>query len=308
MQLSDHDLNQLDEDKLLDLPEETLRRVSIRLLNDLKEARERLKQNSRNSSRPPSSEAPWDKARDTANDTDAADTVEDAPDQETDDRSSVPPTKEAKQDSQTDASQASNDERKPGKQPGAQGFGRQQVLPVTDHQAHRPEACACCGHAPPVNQQKAYTAFDTVDLTWADENDPGLRLITTRHTYYEATCHCGHVTRDEPYCHEPHESLPDVVCSEWRLVGPGLAALIVCLAYRMRLSRARIREFLQDWLGLSLSVGTINNTLHESGAAALPIEDELIDAVVNSQLLHVDETSWMELTTLLCSGCSARIA
>ncbi|MBS3953381.1 MAG: IS66 family transposase, partial [Methylomicrobium sp.] len=73
MQLSDHDLNQLDEDKLLDLPEEDLRRLSIRLLNDLKEARERLKQNSRNSSRPPSSEAPWDKANDTASDTDAID-------------------------------------------------------------------------------------------------------------------------------------------------------------------------------------------------------------------------------------------
>lgn len=299
MQLSDHDLNQLDEDKLLNLPEEALRRVSIRLLNDLKEARERLKQNSRNSSRPPSSEPPWDKASDTASDTDTTDAVEDAQDQETEDSSSVPPAKEPQPDAQTDASQTSDEVRKPGKQPGAQGFGRQQVLPVTDHQAHRPELCACCGNVFTASQQQAYTAFDTVDLTWADANDPGLRLITTRHTYYEATCHCGHVTRDEPHCHVPHGSLPNVVCSEWRLVGPGLAALIVCLAYRMRLSRARIREFLQDWLGLSLSVGTINNTLQESGAAALPIEDELIEAVVNSQLLLVDETSWLELTTCL---------
>ena len=189
MQLSDHDLSQLDEDKLLDLPEETLRRLSIRLLNDLKEARERLNQNSRNSSRPPSSEAPWDKARDTTSDTDTADAVEDAQDQETVDTSPVPPAKEPKQDSQAGPSQASGDSRKPGKQPGAQGFGRQQTLPVTDHQAHRPEVCACCGNVTPVSQQKAYTAFDTLDLTWADENDPGLRLITTRHTYYEATCH-----------------------------------------------------------------------------------------------------------------------
>jgi len=299
MQLSDHDLSQLDEDQLLDLPEETLRRLSIRLLNDLKEARERLNQNSRNSSRPPSSEAPWDKARDTASDTDMAEAVEDAPNQETDNPSPVSPAKEAKQGSQTDPSQASDGARKPGKQPGAQGFGRQQTLPVTDYQARRPEFCACCGNVSTVSQQQAYTAFDTVDLTWSDENNPGLRLITTRQTYYEATCHCGHVTRAEPYRHVPHGSLPDVVCSEWRLVGPGLAALIVCLAYRMRLSRERIREFLQDWLGLSLSVGTINNTLHESGAAAMPIEDELIEAVVNSQLLHVDETSWMELTTFL---------
>jgi len=34
----------------------------VKLLYDLKEARERLRQTSRNSSRPPSSDLPWDKA------------------------------------------------------------------------------------------------------------------------------------------------------------------------------------------------------------------------------------------------------
>jgi hypothetical protein len=67
----------------------------------------------------------------------------------------------------------------------------------------------------------------------------------------------------------------------------------------MRLSRERIREYLSGWLGIELSVGTINNTLHESGAAAMPIEDELIQEVMSSTLLHVDETSWQEHTTLL---------
>ena len=62
MRLSDHDLLQLTEEELLDLPEEVLRRLSVKLLYDLKEARERLGQTSRNSSRPPSSDLPWDKA------------------------------------------------------------------------------------------------------------------------------------------------------------------------------------------------------------------------------------------------------
>ena len=57
MQLSNHDLSQLSEEELLNLSEEELRRLSIKLLTDLKEARERLNQNSHNSSRPPSSEA-----------------------------------------------------------------------------------------------------------------------------------------------------------------------------------------------------------------------------------------------------------
>ena len=67
----------------------------------------------------------------------------------------------------------------------------------------------------------------------------------------------------------------------------------------MRLSRARIQEFLSDWLGLEISVGTLHATLHESGAAVLPVEDELVEAVQSSGLLHVDGTSWRELNTLL---------
>jgi hypothetical protein len=62
MRLSDHDLLQLTEEELLELPEEVLRRLSVKLLYDLKEARERLRETSRNSSRPPSSDLPWDKA------------------------------------------------------------------------------------------------------------------------------------------------------------------------------------------------------------------------------------------------------
>lgn len=60
MRLSDHDLLQLTEQKLLELPEDVLRRLSVKLLYDSKEARERLKQTSRNSSQPPSSDLPWD--------------------------------------------------------------------------------------------------------------------------------------------------------------------------------------------------------------------------------------------------------
>jgi hypothetical protein len=86
--------------------------------------------------------------------------------------------------------------------------------------------------------------------------------------------------------------LAPLALSEWRLVGPGLATLIVVLHLRFRLSRRRMREFLHDWLGLSLSVGTLDRTLREAAAAAAPLEQELIAAVVASDLLHADETSW----------------
>jgi len=59
VQLTRHDLLQLDEASLRRLSEEQLRVLSVKLVADLKAAYERLEQNSRNSSRPPSSEPPW---------------------------------------------------------------------------------------------------------------------------------------------------------------------------------------------------------------------------------------------------------
>jgi hypothetical protein len=57
--LSDFDLQQLDEQKLMALPAEQKDALLVKLLRDLKDARERLKANSQTSSRPPSSDPPW---------------------------------------------------------------------------------------------------------------------------------------------------------------------------------------------------------------------------------------------------------
>ncbi|VFM98040.1 MAG: Transposase IS66 family protein [Candidatus Kentron sp. G] len=78
-----------------------------------------------------------------------------------------------------------------------------------------------------------------------------------------------------------------------------LCALIVSLAYRMRISRGKIREFLHDWLGIELSTGTIQRCMEESARASFPVEDQLVEEVVNSELLHVDETPHKEKKTLL---------
>ena len=79
MKLSDHDLRQIDEERINKLSETAVKNLSITLLNDLKEARERLNQNSKNSSIPPSSEAPWDKAskyEDAEEDSQSSDDIE----------------------------------------------------------------------------------------------------------------------------------------------------------------------------------------------------------------------------------------
>ena len=60
MKLSGHDLRQIDEERIDKLSETAVKNLSITLHNDLKEARERMNQNSKNSSILPGSEAPWD--------------------------------------------------------------------------------------------------------------------------------------------------------------------------------------------------------------------------------------------------------
>jgi transposase len=60
--LSDHDLRQLDDAALANLTPEQARSLLSKAIEDLKNARERLAQNPTNSSRPPSTRAPWEQA------------------------------------------------------------------------------------------------------------------------------------------------------------------------------------------------------------------------------------------------------
>lgn len=61
MRLSNYSLRQIDDAYLQSLDLEGLRYLSSQLLADLHEARERLDQGPTNSSRPPSSRAPWER-------------------------------------------------------------------------------------------------------------------------------------------------------------------------------------------------------------------------------------------------------
>lgn len=312
MKLSQHDLQQLDEGILQGLPEAVLRRLSVNLLADLKEARERLQQHPGNSSRPPSSRAPWERGssgqdtapRDASADADAlpeGDDVTEAEEALAEQTVSgqAPASAEASAD---DASAAAprKPKRKPGKQAGAPGFGRTQVFQAQREERHHPPHCARCGQAlPPEAPQTVYTGFQSIDVRWGDPGTPGLQLEVVDHRYLEVTCGCGHCTRAPPAQGEVEETLAGIALREWRLVGPGLASFIVALNLRFRLSRARIQEFLHDWLGVRLSIGTLHQTLHETGAVVAPAEGALIaDLLAEAEAqgvggpMHADETSW----------------
>mgnify|MGYP000854698532 FL=1 len=282
MHLSEYSLRQLDPAYLDSLDEAALRALSVQLLDDLKEARDRLNQGPDNSSRPPSSQALWERENGSPPESDAA--VEDGGLKPASVKTALVETIPAK----------TTPARTSGKQPGAPGIGRTQVFQAHEVQTHYPDRCAGCGRPLESVMAVAYTGFQAVDLRWNDPGRLGLTLWVVDHRYYEAPCPCGHRTRAEAGQGKGEPLLSGIELSEWRLVGPGLAALIVALALRFRLSRARIQEFLAEWLGLKLSIGTIHQTIHEASAAVAPAEEELVQAILDSDLLYADETSWPE--------------
>ncbi len=86
----------------------------------------------------------------------------------------------------------------------------------------------------------------------------------------------------------------DLRLTEYGLVGPMLATFIASLAVRYRMSRPKIKEFLFDWVGVSLSIGTLDRCIREVGIACTPVVEELIEELQKAQVIHIDETPWYE--------------
>jgi transposase len=305
MHLSDHDLRQLDDAYLERLSEEAARVLLGKTVADLKEARERLGQNPDNSSRPPSTRAPWTSLGhdDAAEDAAAGDTSEAAADSETqadsDAADCAPSTDTAPKPAGATGTDG-GERKRPGRRQGAPGHGRTQRLPVDAEQVHAPACCAVCGQALDASHPtRAHNGHYQLDLIQPGANGTGLVLQQTKHIYLERQCACGHWTRAEPGRCADEEGWT-VPLTEWHLAGPLLVAFIVALTQRMRLSRARVQEFLRDWLGLELSTATINQCIHEAGRAAEPVVDgEILKAVRDVELVYADETSWKQDGQLL---------
>jgi len=134
--------------------------LTNRLVDDLKEARERLNQNPSNSSRPSGSQDPWFRAADDEStgemqeDDEGTEEVE----EEEDDGSDRKPEQSGSASSEKEESdgdeppkkktgkgRSSKAKNKPGKQPGAQGFGRTRELIVNETLHHYPDQCVICG-------------------------------------------------------------------------------------------------------------------------------------------------------------------
>jgi hypothetical protein len=308
MILKDPELRQIDEDFLRRLKEkdpEALADLSLKLATDLKEARERLNQTPSNSSKPSGSFPLWEKGGTTDDDLSDDEGIAEAASGLVTDKE--PSDTEAADLESTDESTPSSDpveappkKRKPGRQEGSQGFGRTQLLPVTHTEHHRPSQCLVCKGDLSPYMGIAYTGFYTVDTLFGELESPGLELTNTHHLYYCTVCpHCDLDNRAYPNRVENDEAWDQVGLTEWRLVGPGLASLIVYLSFELRVSRRKVQRFFDDVFGLKLSVGTLQNVVIESARALEPVEEQRVADLLNESLIHADETAHGEAGVLL---------
>jgi hypothetical protein len=277
-----------------------LQTLALKLLADVKELHDRLNQAPDNSSRPPSSRAPWERTSpDAQDDGEGQDGEPGEADREGEEEAEVNDRSSGSEDTkgadQEETRPTEKGQGKPGKRQGAPGYGRTVELAVTAERTHRPEQCALCAQAlPPAAPQRAYTGRYEIDIAPPSSGAPGLELTHTLHKHVECQCGCGHWTRAEPGRCQSEEGWT-VELTEWHLVGPGLVSLICALNLRLHCSRARIREFLRDWFQLDLCTATINQCIHEAGRAVEPVvREEIEDAVRQAELVYADETGWKE--------------
>ena len=302
MILKEHELLQIDENficQLLAQNPQALAGLSIKLVNDLKEALERLNQNPTNSSRPSGSLAVWEKGSQSDEDKQSAESfseqIENGHTKNVGDDPSSDQHLESDVDVENSPNQKPKAPKKPGRQPGSPGFGRTQKLEATAIIEHICGYCIIC-QEDLSNHGAVYTAFQTIDVELAVAPSAGLHLTNTEHRYYQCICpHCGLENRTEPF-RAPADpgDWKNVGLTQWRLVGPTLAALIVYLAMDMRLTRRKLKRLLSELLGVELSVGTLQQTLLESARALEPAEAQLVEDLCRESTIYADETSHPE--------------
>jgi transposase len=186
------DLEQMDETYFKSLEPERLVEVAKNLYELAVEQLEKLEQNSQNSSRPPSTDNPYQSSPEKC--------VEDSIGILSNDEMVV---ETASTDESTKAKEANIlpakgfGQRKAGKQPGAKGQWRNQPLKTEKIIDHEAVTCAACNASLDLSHRdhKPYMGYHQFEL---EPGKQGFTIVCQLHRYYGATCLCGHHSQAIP--------------------------------------------------------------------------------------------------------------
>jgi len=281
IKFSKDDLNQITRESLEGRSKSEIINLTLRLRDYGIDSYELLKRNSTNSSRPPSSDSPFEKR----NHKDEKKEPDHDPDQADDHN-----------EEHTEEKNESGDgkKRNPGRQPDSQGFGREQKPTVDKIENHYPLQCIICTAELSEESAIPYSAHYTFEL---ERGPNGIRLTCTKHFYYGIICECGHENTEKPgegFISIIEGRKQNLKLTEYTIIGPMFATFIAALSRRYGMSRKKIQEFLQSWLNFDLSIGLICKIIREAGVACYPVVKNLIEDLQKEEIVHLDETPWYQ--------------
>ena len=164
---------------------------------------EKLEVNSSNSSKPPSTDNPYQQPKETS---------KTAPSQDNE-LSSKKKKKKGFAPSASDNSVA--EKRRAGKQPGSEGKWRKSPLIAEQIIPHYPGHCTACNQQEVEISDKPYMGHYVLEL---EPSPSGFRIVCQLHHYYQANCRCGHISQASPgvgYISEVEERTRDLKLTEY---------------------------------------------------------------------------------------------
>jgi transposase len=168
--------------------------------------------------------------------------------------------------------------RKRGGQPGHKGVSRRLKPPeeVTAVIPVKPAHCDICNH-PVSGEDSAPTRHQVTEV-------PQMTAETIEYQLHTLQCpECQNLTRGK---------LPKEVPT--KAFGPRLCAMVAALSGNYHLSKRQITQLLDDFFGVSVSLGTVH-TIEQQMSAALDAPVAEVSLAIQQQgVVNVDETSWPE--------------
>lgn len=200
------------------------------------ELKRRVGQNSRNSSQPPSSDGP---------------------------EHTVPPRSLRRKTG-----------RKPGKQPGTEGFSLQLIDDPNEVVDYVPDCCRGCGADLHDAAPAGVVRRQVTDIA------PAVATVT-EHRLHQRRCVCGKITT---------APAPVGVAGAPASYGPNLRAWVVYLLVFQHVPVARVVELVTDLSGARPSAGWVCQVLRDTAATLTEVETLIRTLLTAAHILHVDET------------------
>lgn len=211
--------------------------------------------------------------------------------------SSIPPSKDENRPKKNQSLREKTG-RLAGGQKGHEGTTLECSTEVDEVVKHSPGFCNCCGNDLSATEEVLISSRQLIDI-------PPIKLKRIEHQVFQKQCSCGHIMES---------NFPAYVANPVQY-GPNVEALVGYLHTRQYVPYARMQEFLNDVMGLPVSVGGIHNILQRLARKAKPFYDKIKDRIELATCIGSDETglnvngkkhwawTWQndQLTYILCS-------